>query len=112
MMDNEWIPIVAVVALVLVALPWLILHYVTKWKSRTSLTSEDEAMLDDLYELARRLDDRMVTLERILHDENPNWNPLGADREQPRLARDDVRDLETELRSARGTLDLVKRRRA
>ena len=110
-MDEVWIPIV-IVPVLFIALPWLILHYVTKWKTRTSLTSEDEAMLDDLYELARRLDDRMLTLERILHDENPNWNPLAGERSQPRLARDEVEDLETKLRSSRGgSLDLAKRRR-
>lgn len=110
-MDEVWIPII-IVPVLFIALPWLILHYVTKWKTRTSLTSEDEAMLDDLYELARRLDDRMLTLERILHDENPNWNPLGGERAQPRLAHDEVEGLEAKLRSSRGAPDLAKRGRA
>jgi phage shock protein B len=111
-MDEVWIPLIAVPTLFIV-LPWLILHYVTKWKTRTSLTEEDESMLDDLYELARRLDDRLHTLERILQDENPNWNPLHAERETPRLGRSRVDDLEADLRaSRRRTLDLVKRGRA
>lgn len=85
-MDEIFIPIVAI-AILFLALPWLILHYVTKWKTKTGLTAEDETMLDDLYELARRLDDRMMTLERILADENPNWSPLAPDRAAaPRLA--------------------------
>ena len=111
-MDKVWIPIVAVVTL-FVVLPWLILHYVTKWKMRTSLTAEDESMLDDLYELARRLDDRLHTLERILQDENPNWNPLQVEREAPRLGHSRVDDLEADLRASRGrTPDLAKQRRA
>ena len=99
-MDEVWIPIIIVPVLFL-ALPWLILHYVTKWKTRTSLTAEDETMLDDLYELARRLDDRMVTLERILHDENPNWNPLASERPTPRLERPRDDEDEQPLRRSR-----------
>lgn len=83
-MDEIWIPIIIVPVLFL-ALPWLILHYVTKWKVKTGLTAEDETMLDDLYELARRLDDRMHTIERIMHADNPNWNSLTADRGVPQL---------------------------
>jgi len=33
----------------------------------------DEKLLDDLYELARRLDDRLCTIERIMTAENPEW---------------------------------------
>ena len=54
-------------------LPWLIFHYVTKWKQVGSITSADEKLLDDLYELARRLDDRLCSIERIMTAENPNW---------------------------------------
>ena len=31
-----------------------------------TLTNEDEALLDDLHETARRLDDRLMTIERIV----------------------------------------------
>lgn len=117
-MDGEWIPII-IVPVIFIAFPWLILHYVTKWKTRTSLTTEDESMLDDLYDLARRLDNRMATLERILHDENPNWNPLAADRPQALLEeRSELEQIETELRARRGRKpdtkrpDLAKRERA
>jgi phage shock protein B len=64
---------------VFVALPWLIFHYVTKWKTQGSLTREDENLLDELHELARRLDERIVTIERIMTAENPNWRQLAAD---------------------------------
>lgn len=109
-MSEVWIPII-VVPILFLALPWMVLHYVTKWKTRTSLTDEDEAMLDDLYELARRLDDRMLTIERILHDDNPSWNALGADRGSGRLERPRPSELESELHAARGGPDLAKRGR-
>jgi phage shock protein B len=108
-MDEVWIPIIIVPVLFL-ALPWLILHYVTKWKVKTGLTAEDETMLDDLYELARRLDDRMHTIERIMQDDNPNWNSLSADRGPPQLQAPEMRDFAA--RPARSeSPDLTKRGR-
>jgi phage shock protein B len=68
-----------VVGMLFIGLPWLILHYVSKWKTAPTLTAEDERLLDDLHELARRLDDRMMTVERIIQADNPNWRSLGAD---------------------------------
>jgi phage shock protein B len=56
-----------------IGLPWLIFHYVTKWKQAATLTGADEKLLDDLHEVARRLDDRLCTIERIMTAENPNW---------------------------------------
>jgi phage shock protein B len=72
-MDAEIIMIPIVVAIVLIGLPWLIFHYVTKWKSTAKLTGADEKLLDELHDAARRLDDRMCTIERIMTAENPNW---------------------------------------
>jgi len=58
---------------IFVGLPWLIFHYVTKWKTAATLTSGDEKLLDELHDAARRLDDRLCTIERIMTAENPNW---------------------------------------
>lgn len=69
---------VAIVA-IFIALPWIIFHYITKWKSAQTLTSEDENLLDDLHELARRLDDRMLTVERIIAADNPGWRNSAYD---------------------------------
>ncbi len=77
-MEDIFVPI-GVVAMLFVALPWIILHYVSKWKSSATLTTEDENLLDELHELARRLDDRMCTIERIVQAENPNWRQIGCD---------------------------------
>lgn len=60
--------LVALTAIVSIFLgvPWLILHNMTKWKQAKSITLEDENLLDELYDIARRLDDRMNTIERII----------------------------------------------
>jgi phage shock protein B len=67
MMDSleTLVPLTAVLA-IFVGMPWLILHYVTKWKQAKSITVEDEDLLDELHDIARRLDDRMNTIERII----------------------------------------------
>ena len=72
------IPII-VVPILFIGLPWLVFHYITKWKSQATITTEDENLLDELHELARRLDERMGTIERIVQADNPNWRALAAD---------------------------------
>ena len=64
-MADELVPIF-VVGMLFIGLPWLIMHYVTKWKTAPTLTSQDEELLEDLYEHARRLNDRLETIERIV----------------------------------------------
>lgn len=77
-MDEVWIPIV-VIPTIFLGLPWLIFHYITKWKSAATLTREDENLLDELHDMARRLDDRLGTIERIMTAENPGWRQVSAD---------------------------------
>jgi len=77
-MHEMWIPVIAITA-IFVVLPWIIFHYISKWKTAATLTTEDENLLDELHELARRLDDRMGTIERIIQADNPNWRALGQD---------------------------------
>lgn len=69
---DEFIPIIAIVTL-FIGLPWLIFHYITKWKTAATLSGGDEKLLDELHDAARRLDDRLNTIERIMTAENPNW---------------------------------------
>ena len=64
----------AVVA-IFIALPWIVMHYVTKWKTSASITSDDEVLLEELYNLAKRLDDRMDTVERLVASDNPEFRP-------------------------------------
>jgi phage shock protein B len=97
------IPLIVVPVLFL-GLPWLIFHYITRWKTAATLTREDENLLDELHDVARRLDERMCTIERILQAENPNWRQVACD----------PVDLSLEDRSARlpGADDLAPSRAA
>ena len=87
-MDDGIIPLFAIVSL-FIGLPWLVFHYITKWKTGATLTSGDEKLLDELHEAARKLDDRLCSIERIMTAENPNWRQQcmpGRDERQRLLA--------------------------
>lgn len=87
--------VVAILAF-LIGLPWLILHYVTKWKTAPKMTGEDEQLLDEMYNLARRLEERVNTVERIVAADNPDFRPgIGDYRQQPdyRLEQRDPRSI-------------------
>ncbi|HKX21926.1 MAG TPA: envelope stress response membrane protein PspB [Rhizorhapis sp.] len=73
-MEDTLVPIM-VVGMLFIGLPWLILHYVTRWKTAATLTTDDERLLDDLHETARRLEERLATIERIVAADHPDWNP-------------------------------------
>jgi phage shock protein B len=73
---------------VLIILPWMIFHYVTKWKTTAKLTGSDEKLLDELHDAARRLDDRLMTIERIMTAENPAWRQSALPEQRQRLLSD------------------------
>ncbi|MCE7798234.1 envelope stress response membrane protein PspB [Sphingobium sufflavum] len=62
-----------IVGMLFIGLPWLVLHYVTRWRTAATLTGEDEAMLDQMFETARRLEDRLSTIERIIAADHPDF---------------------------------------
>ncbi|MBA2466477.1 MAG: envelope stress response membrane protein PspB [Sphingomonas sp.] len=64
---------IIIVPIIFIGLPWLIFHYITKWKQAKTLTAGDEKLLDELHDSARRLDDRLCSIERIMTAENPDW---------------------------------------
>ncbi len=72
---------VVVVAILFIALPWIIMHYITKWKTAATITTDDETLLEELYGLAKRLDERMDTVERLVASDNPDFKT-------PRLMHD------------------------
>ena len=42
-------------------------------EDRGDADRSDEKLLDELHDAARRLDDRLYTIERIMTAENPAW---------------------------------------
>ena len=74
---------IVIVPAIVLGLPWIIFHYITKWKTAATITSDDETLLEELYQLAKRLDERMDTVERLVAADNPEFKParIQADRE-------------------------------
>jgi phage shock protein B len=66
---SELITAAVVVFLVVIGPLIVVFHYITKWKQTREMSGDDERMLEELWELSQRLEDRIETLERILDDE-------------------------------------------
>jgi phage shock protein B len=67
---------IIICAMLFIGLPWILFHYITQWKKSTSMTGEDEQLLDQMYETARRLEERLGTVERIIAADNPDYRAL------------------------------------
>jgi len=65
--------IVGILFMAIVAPIWILLHYITRWKSTKTITNEDESLLADLWESAERIESRLNNIERILDVEQPDW---------------------------------------
>jgi phage shock protein B len=72
-----------IIPVIFLGLPWIIFHYITKWKTAATITNDDEVLLEELYQLAKRLDERMDTVERLVSADNPEFKParIQADRD-------------------------------
>jgi len=95
--------IVLVIVTLFIGLPWLVLHYMTRWKTAPTITADDEVLLDELYNLAKRLDARMDTVERLVASDDPSFAParrLIADHEKD---NQQLRELEALMAEKKGT---------
>ena len=52
---------------------WIIFHYITKIKTSKGLSAEDEKMLSEIWQSAKKMEERINTLERILDIDSPEW---------------------------------------
>ena len=92
---------VIIVPAIVLGLPWIIFHYVTKWKTAATITNDDETLLEELYQLAKRLDERMDTVERLVAADNPEFKParVQANRE---IDNQPLRELDRLLADKKG----------
>jgi phage shock protein B len=95
---------VVVMATLFIGLPWVILHYITQWKTAATITTDDEVLLEELYNLAKRLDERMDTVERLVAADDPSFTParrLIADQERDNQQLRELEALIAEKKGAR-----------
>lgn len=65
---------VALIVFLLIPAPlFIVLHFITKWKQSREISGGDEKMLEELWQLAQRLERRLESLETILDSELPDW---------------------------------------
>jgi len=64
---------IIVVPAIVIGLPAVIMHYITRWKTAATLTTDDESLLDELYQVGRRLELRMETVERLVAADHPDF---------------------------------------
>lgn len=70
---GELLIILLIVFIVIPAPLYIVLHFITKWKQSREISGGDERMLEDLWVLAQRLEERLETLETILESEPSDW---------------------------------------
>jgi phage shock protein B len=71
-MEFFLLPIIG--TFVVLVLPiWIIAHYATRWRTSKVISNADEQLLSELWETARKMEDRIRNLERILDEESPHW---------------------------------------
>ena len=69
----EFLLVPCILFLVIVAPIWLILHYATRNSANKRLSTKDEDLLEDLHQSARKMEERLQSLERILDADTPEW---------------------------------------
>ncbi len=70
---QELLTVALILFIVIPAPLFIVLHFITKWKQTREISRDDEQMLEDVWMLSQRIDERMEVLERILDDELPEW---------------------------------------
>ncbi len=88
--------------IVLIGLPWLAMHYMTRWKTAATITSDDEVLLEELYNLAKRLDERMDTVERLVATDDPSFSPVKRLMADHEADNQQLRELEQLMREKKG----------
>tara|TARA_B100001057_G_scaffold270033_2_gene270226 strand:+ start:148 stop:444 length:297 start_codon:yes stop_codon:yes gene_type:complete len=92
-----------IIPAIFIGLPWIVLHYITKWKTAATITTDDEALLEELYQLAKRLDERMDTVERLVASDNPDFEPARI-RHDKAIDNVPLRELEELLAEKKGDI--------
>jgi phage shock protein B len=68
--------LLTVALIVFIAIPapiFIVLHFITKWKQSREISGGDEEMLEDMWLMSQRMEERLESLETILNSELPEW---------------------------------------
>lgn len=70
---GELLTIALIVFIAVPAPLFIVLHFITKWKQSREISGGDEQMLEDLWLMSQRLEERLESLETILDSDLPDW---------------------------------------
>ena len=70
---DQLLTIALIVFLLIPAPLFIVLHFITKWKQSREISGGDEKMLEEMWRLSQRLEQRLESLETILDSELPDW---------------------------------------
>jgi phage shock protein B len=65
--------VLGILFLTIVAPLWISAHYGTRWRKARGISREDEKTLAELLESARRIEQRVEGLEKLLDVQSPGW---------------------------------------
>ena len=67
------VEIAVILSLAVIVPITIITNFILKLRQNRGLSTDDERMLSDLWQSAKRMEDRIKSLERILDADQPNW---------------------------------------
>ena len=70
---GELLTIALIVFIAIPAPIFIVLHFITKWKQSREISGGDEEMLEDMWLMSQRMEERLESLETILDSELPEW---------------------------------------
>ena len=69
--DMIWV--LCILFLTIVVPLWIVMHFITKWKMTRELSTSEEDMIEEVWNIAHRMESRINALETILDAEAPEW---------------------------------------
>ncbi|MEX2125047.1 MAG: envelope stress response membrane protein PspB [Woeseia sp.] len=70
---SEYIGIALIVFIAVPAPLFIILYFITQWKRSREISGGDEKLLEDMWSMSQRFEERLESLETILDSEMPEW---------------------------------------
>lgn len=88
---EDLIPLTAIIC-IFVIFPWILFQNITQWKKNRSISADDEQLLDDLYHISQRLEDRIHSIERIMDVDSPDWRRLSQRQDETEMLDQKIED--------------------
>ena len=70
---GELLTIALIVFIAIPAPIFIVLHFITKWQQSREISGGDEEMLEDMWLMSQRMEERLESLETILDSELTEW---------------------------------------